>query len=84
MLRRDVMTYLVIPDELDKRLAVLAAKAHVSKDQYALQALEEFLEDQEDYLIALARMERIEKGIDKTIPFEEVLKKLGLDETNLH
>jgi hypothetical protein len=37
------MTYLTIPDELDKRLAVFAAGAHVSKDEYALHVLEEFL-----------------------------------------
>lgn len=69
------MTYLVIPDELDKRLAVLAEKAHVSKDEYALQALEEFLEDQEDYIQALEISQRIEKGEEKTIPYEEVLRQ---------
>lgn len=78
------MTYLTIPDELDKRLAALAAKARVSKDTYALHALEEYLEDQEDYLIALARSERIEKGLDKPLSFEEVLKELNLDKEDLH
>jgi RHH-type rel operon transcriptional repressor/antitoxin RelB len=76
------MTYLTIPDALDKRLAALAAKAHVPKNEYALHALEEFLEDQEDYLIALSRSERIEKGIDKPLSFEEVLKELNLAEKN--
>ena len=38
-------------------------------------AIEEFLDDQEDYLIALTRMERLEKGIDKPVPFEEIVKK---------
>ncbi|OJW47879.1 MAG: hypothetical protein BGO67_03040 [Alphaproteobacteria bacterium 41-28] len=69
------MTYLTIPDELDKRLAALAAKAHVSKDEYALQALEEFLEDQEDYLQALEISQRIERGEEKTIPYTEVLRQ---------
>jgi RHH-type transcriptional regulator, rel operon repressor / antitoxin RelB len=78
------MTYLTIPDELDKRLAELAAKAHVPKDEYALQALEEFLDDQEDYLVALSRSERIEKGIDTPLSFEEVLKELNLAETKDH
>lgn len=78
------MSYLVIPDEIDKRLAALAAKAHISKDEYALQALEEFLEDQEDYLIALAQSDRIEKGLERTYSYEEVLKELGLDEKDLH
>jgi RHH-type rel operon transcriptional repressor/antitoxin RelB len=78
------MTYLTIPDKLDKRLAALAAEAHVPKDEYALHALEEFLDDQEDYLIAVTRIERIEKGIDKPIPFEEILKELELDNPNVH
>lgn len=69
------MTYLTIPDELDKRLSSLAEKAHVPKDEYALHALEEFLEDQEDYLEALEISLRIERGEEKTIPYEEVLKR---------
>lgn len=74
------MTYLTIPDELDKRLKVLAEKAHLSKDEYALQALEEYLEDQEDYLDALEISLRIERGEEKTIPFEEILKKYGMED----
>lgn len=74
------MTRLTIPDALDKRLAALAAMAHVAKDEYALQLLEDSLEDQEDYLIASARLERLEKGLDKPLSFEEVVKELGLEE----
>lgn len=73
------MTTLTIPDALDKRLTTLAKKAHVPKSEYALHALEEFLDDQEDYLIALAIMERVERGEEKTIPFEEILKKYGIE-----
>jgi RHH-type rel operon transcriptional repressor/antitoxin RelB len=83
-LRRKVMATLIIPTDLDKRLAILAEKAHISKDDYAIQALEEFLEDQEDYLIALARSERIDKGIDTPLSLEEALKELGLEKEDLH
>jgi len=76
------MAYLTIPDELDKRFAALAEKAHIPKDKYILRALAEFLEDQEDYLIALAAMERYARGEEKMISFEEVVKKLGLEEGN--
>ncbi len=69
------MTYLPIPDDLDKRLAALAAQAHLSKDEYAAQLLEDVLEDQEDYLIALMRSERLDKGIDKVVSFEEIVEK---------
>lgn len=69
------MLHLAIPDALAKRLSALAKKAHVPKDEYALHALEEFLEDQEDYLVALESSEKIKKGEEKTIPYEQVLKK---------
>lgn len=78
------MAILIIPTDLDKRLTALAEKAHVPKDDYAIQALEDFLEDQEDYLIALARSERIDKGIDTPLSLEEALKELGLGKEDLH
>lgn len=78
------MATLIIPTDLDKRLTALAEKAHVPKDDYAIQALEDFLEDQEDYLIALARSERIDKGIDTPLSLEEALKELGLGKEDLH
>jgi len=71
------MTYLAIPSALDRRLTTLAKQAHVAKNDYALHALEEFLEDQEDYFIALAQSERIEKGLERVYSYEEVLKELG-------
>ena len=76
------MTYLTIPDELDKRLAALAAKAQVPKDEYALHVLEEYLEDQEDYLLALEISQRIERGEEKTIPYEEVLRQYENEHTS--
>lgn len=69
------MTTLIIPETLDKRLAALAEKAHMQKDEYALHALEEYLEDQEDYLEALEISQRLERGEEKTIPFEEILRR---------
>lgn len=73
------MIKLLIPNELNKRLEALAAKAHIPKDKYIVRALEEFLEDQEDYLDALEISLRIEKGEEKTIPYEEVLKRYQND-----
>lgn len=64
-----------LPEEMEKRLSQLAKETHRTKSYYVKQAIAEYLEDQEDYLIALARMERLEKGIDKPIPFEEIVKK---------
>jgi len=77
------MTTLLIPGDIGKRLATFAEKAHLSKDEYAARALDEFLEDQEDYFDALARSERLEKGIDKALSFDDVLKRLNLDKKDL-
>ena len=74
------MTTLALPKEMDKRLSALAARAHTPKDKYVLQGLEQFLEDQEDYLDALDVSLRIERGEEKTIPFAEILKKYGMED----
>lgn len=78
------MTTLSIPKRMDARLAVLAKHAQVPKKAFALQGLEEFLEDQEDCLIALELSERIEKGLEPTFSLEEALKELGLDAEDIH
>lgn len=64
-----------LPHELEERLASLASKTHRSKSYYVKRAIEEFLEDQEDYLEALAVLEK--KG--KTYTLDEVKKELGID-----
>ena len=76
------MTYLTIPAELDKRLSSLADKAHVSKDEYALHALEEYLEDQEDYLQALEISQHVDRGEEKTIPYEDVIRQYENDHSS--
>lgn len=64
-----------LPDVLDKRLSQLAKTTERTKSFYVRRAVEEYLDDQEDYLIALARMERIDKGIDKALPFENLVEE---------
>jgi RHH-type rel operon transcriptional repressor/antitoxin RelB len=53
----------------------LAKRTGRTKAYYAKKAIEEFLEEQEDYFIALSRLEEKLPGI----PLEEVVKKLGLE-----
>jgi len=61
--------------KLEARLNRLAKRTGRTKAYYAKKAIEEFLEDQEDYFIALSRLEEKLPGI----PLEEVVKKLGLE-----
>ena len=57
------------------RLNRLARRTGRPKAFYAKKAITEFLDEQEDYLIALARLE----DNLPPIPLSEVVKRLGLD-----
>lgn len=68
-----------LPEKMEQRLSQLAKETHRTKSYYIKRAIEEFLEEREDYLLALAAMERYERGEEKAIPFEEILKKYGIE-----
>jgi len=65
-------------EDLEKRLSSLAKKTHRSKSFYIQRAIEEFLEEQEDYLLAISRLETYEKGGKKGISLEEIEEKIKL------
>ena len=60
-----------IPVALDERLTRLARKTGRSKSYYARKALETFIEDTEDYLLAVASYE----ASKKTVSLDELRKK---------
>ena len=64
--------------DIEKRLNQLSEDTHRSKSYYAAKAIERFLEDEEDYLQAVAIYERIKEGKEKTYTLEEIQKRLGL------
>ncbi len=68
-------TAIEIPNEVHARLTELAEKTGRSPDEHVRQALLDYLEDQEDYRIAV---ERRQKG-GRRIPLEELERELGLD-----
>ncbi len=69
----------MISMRLDKKIEVrlerLAKRTGRTKSYYIKKAIVELLEDQEDYEIALARLE---EGLP-SIPFAQIEKELGLD-----
>ena len=65
--------------ELEERLDWLAKETGRTKSYHAKQAIKKYLEDKEDYLIAVAALERIENGKEKTISLEELVKKYALE-----
>jgi RHH-type rel operon transcriptional repressor/antitoxin RelB len=63
-----------LPENLEKKLEQLAAKTNRTKSYYMRKALEEYLEDEADYLLAI---ERIQKD-NPRISLDEMEKRLGL------
>ena len=69
-----------LPESLEKRLESLATRTHRSKSYYVKRALEAYIEDYEDYLLASAVKNRKDAGQEKTYSLEEVKEKLGLSD----
>jgi RHH-type rel operon transcriptional repressor/antitoxin RelB len=65
-----------LPENLESRLGNLAEKTGRSKSYYVTKAVQKFLEDQEDYLLAISRLE--EKN--PRLSLEELEKRLGLED----
>ena len=63
-----------LPNELEYRLTQLTQKTHRSKSYYVREALEEFFMDREDYLLAVARLEKN----NPRLSIEEMENRLGL------
>jgi RHH-type transcriptional regulator, rel operon repressor / antitoxin RelB len=66
-----------LPAQLEKRLDKLSKRTGKPKSTYVKRALAEFLQEQEDYLIAISRLEDDLPGI----PLAEVARKLGLEDS---
>lgn len=67
---------LKISPQLDKRLTALAEKTHRSKSFFARAALENYIEDLEDYFLSKSILE----NPGKIYSSEEVRKMCGLDD----
>lgn len=65
-----------LPDKIDKRLTRIAKRTHRTKTDVARSAILEHLDDLEDYYLAI---ERLEENL-KSIPLDEVVQKLGLQD----
>ena len=63
-----------LEDELDERLGNLARETGRTKSYYTKLALQEFLDEQEDYVLGIAALERREP----TISLEALEKELDL------
>ena len=65
-----------LPEKLENQLENLALQTGRSKSYYVREAIAEYLSDREDYLIAVARLEKK----NPQIYIEEMKRRLGLDD----
>ncbi|MGH8750302.1 MAG: type II toxin-antitoxin system RelB family antitoxin [Burkholderiales bacterium] len=70
------MLALRLPEEIEKRLALLAKKTGRTKTFYVREALLEYLEDLEDYYLAEERMKTHDAS--KAVPHAEMLRRYQL------
>ena len=61
-------------DDLENRLIALSDKTGRPKSYYVRQAIQRYLEEKEDYLLAVSRLEKK----NPRISIEDLEKKLGL------
>ena len=69
-----------LPAELETRLNILADTTKRPKSFYVREALERSLEDIEDVYLAEAALERFRASGEKTIPLEELERRLELED----
>ncbi len=72
------MLALRLPKSIERRLDRLARKTGRTKSYYAKQAITQFLEDREDYLMGLAELEKLERGEEIPVSLDELQRRLGL------
>lgn len=69
-----------LPADIEARLNALAKATGRTKTYYVREAILEHLDDLEDIYLAEKRLEDIRAGREKTIPFEQVERDLGLED----
>jgi len=68
-----------LPASIEKRLEKLAKRTGRTKSFYAREAILQHLEDLEDIYLAEQAYARYLKGEEKTVPLEDVMKRLGMN-----
>lgn len=68
-----------LPNDIDARLADLAARTGRSKTYYVTEAIREHLEDLEDLYLAERELIEVRAGRSVLVPLEEVMRQYGLE-----
>jgi RHH-type rel operon transcriptional repressor/antitoxin RelB len=65
-----------LPERLEERLSDLAKQTHRPKSYYVKQAIQDYLDEHEEHLLALSRLEKK----NPRITLEEMERRLGLED----
>ena len=65
--------------EIEERLASLAQRTGLSKDDFLLDIIERVMEDIEDCYLGMEALDRVRRGEERVYSSSEVRADLGLD-----
>jgi RHH-type rel operon transcriptional repressor/antitoxin RelB len=69
-----------LPENIEKRLDLLARRTGRSKTSFAREAILTHLEDIEDAFLADEQLELLRSGQEETVPIERLIEKYGLED----
>lgn len=72
------MLSIQLPNDVETRLGQLARRTGRSEESWAKEAIQEYLDDLDDLLIAEQRSEDLRAGRSRAYTLEEVERELGL------
>jgi RHH-type rel operon transcriptional repressor/antitoxin RelB len=67
-----------VDDNIYSQLDSLSKKSGIDKTKFLKQALLEYMEDREDYFMAIEALEDLKAGRDKIVSWDEVRKELAI------
>ncbi|MEJ2492631.1 MAG: DUF6290 family protein [Desulfuromonadales bacterium] len=73
-------TSIRLDQEMERRLDFLASQTGRTKAFYLRELIARGMEDLEDYYLAADVLERVRKGEEEILSFDEVRRELGLDD----
>ncbi len=74
------MLALRLPNDIEMRLAALAASTGRTKTFYAREAILEYIDDLEDLYLAESRLADLRAGKTKAVDLQDVMKRYGLED----
>jgi RHH-type rel operon transcriptional repressor/antitoxin RelB len=73
-------TSIRLPEDIERRLEVMAEKTGRTKAFYIREMILNHIDEMEDYYLAADVVERLRKGQGRTFTAQEVRQDLGLDD----